>query len=89
MEGFSGIFSQLEDPGTGNARRHDLCEVLVIALCSCEEARAYLQTIFPSADGSCFECTPEEGAKAFLHRFVTAGAPSVIARSTGRMLKTL
>ena len=35
MEGFSGIFSQLEDPRTGNARRHDLCEVLVIALCSC------------------------------------------------------
>ena len=35
MEGFSGIFSQVEDPRTGNARRHDLCELLVIALCSC------------------------------------------------------
>jgi predicted transposase YbfD/YdcC len=35
MEGFSGIFSQLEDPRTGNARRHDLFELLVIALCSC------------------------------------------------------
>ena len=35
MEGFSGIFSQLKDPRTGNARRHDLCEVLMIALCSC------------------------------------------------------
>jgi hypothetical protein len=33
-----GVFSdilQLEDPRTGNSRRHDLCELLVIALCSC------------------------------------------------------
>src|SRR5271157_6395134 len=35
MEWFSGIFLQLKDPRTGNARRHDLCELLVIALCSC------------------------------------------------------
>jgi predicted transposase YbfD/YdcC len=35
MEGFSAIFSGLDDPRTGNARRHDLCEVLMIALCSC------------------------------------------------------
>ena len=35
MGGFSTIFSRLEDPRTGNARRHDLCELLVIALCSC------------------------------------------------------
>jgi len=35
MDGFSGIFSRLEDPRTGNARRHELCELLVIALCSC------------------------------------------------------
>ena len=39
-----------------------------------EEARAYLGTIFPSGQGSFFECTPDEGAKAFLHRFATAGA---------------
>jgi D-lactate dehydrogenase (quinone) len=39
-----------------------------------EEARAYLGTIFPSAQGSFFECTPGEGAKAFLHRFAAAGA---------------
>ena len=35
MGGFSARFSRLEDPRTGNARRHDLCELLVIALCSC------------------------------------------------------
>ena len=39
-----------------------------------EEARAHLHTIFPSAEGSYFECSPDEGTKAFLHRFATAGA---------------
>lgn len=39
-----------------------------------DEARAYLASIFPSATGAYFECTLEEGAKAFLHRFVVAGA---------------
>ena len=38
------------------------------------EARAYLARIFPSAQGDMFECTPEEGAAAFLHRFAVAGA---------------
>ncbi|MCA8879449.1 MAG: D-lactate dehydrogenase [Rhodobacteraceae bacterium] len=38
------------------------------------EARAYLSTLFPSADGDVFECTPEEGTAAFLHRFAVAGA---------------
>jgi D-lactate dehydrogenase len=38
------------------------------------QARDYLSRIFPSASGAFFECTPEEGKKAFLHRFATAGA---------------
>ncbi|MFO1211036.1 MAG: D-lactate dehydrogenase [Amaricoccus sp.] len=38
------------------------------------EARAYLATLFPSATGDVFECTPEEGTAAFLHRFAVAGA---------------
>ncbi|HTR64428.1 MAG TPA: D-lactate dehydrogenase [Terriglobales bacterium] len=38
------------------------------------EACAYLQSLFPSAGGDYFECTPQEGAKAFLHRFAVAGA---------------
>ena len=38
------------------------------------EARAYLATMFPSAAGDVFECTPEEGKAAFLHRFAVAGA---------------
>ncbi|MEI2265251.1 D-lactate dehydrogenase [Erwinia sp. CGal63] len=39
-----------------------------------EEARRYLQDYFRAADGEFFECTPEEGGKAFLHRFAAAGA---------------
>ena len=38
------------------------------------EARAYLTGLFPSASGDMFECTPEEGTAAFLHRFAVAGA---------------
>lgn len=39
-----------------------------------EEARAYLSDVFPTAQGDFFECTPDEGARAFLHRFAVAGA---------------
>ena len=39
-----------------------------------DEARDYLSQTFPSAQGDMFECTDAEGDKAFLHRFVTAGA---------------
>ena len=34
MEGFAACFAELEDPRTGNAERHDLLEILVIALCT-------------------------------------------------------
>jgi D-lactate dehydrogenase len=39
-----------------------------------DEARALLAEMFPSASGDAFECTDEEGRKAFLHRFAVAGA---------------
>jgi D-lactate dehydrogenase (quinone) len=39
-----------------------------------DEARAYLQTFFKENEGDYFECTPEEGEKAILHRFVAGGA---------------
>ncbi|CAM3715631.1 D-lactate dehydrogenase (plasmid) [Agrobacterium radiobacter] len=38
------------------------------------EARDYLASVFPSQDGDFFECTQDEGDKAFLHRFAAAGA---------------
>jgi predicted transposase YbfD/YdcC len=33
MEGFSACFAELDDPRTGNAGRHDMLEMLVIAIC--------------------------------------------------------
>lgn len=38
------------------------------------EARDYLSKLLPTAHGAMFECTPEEGQAAFLHRFAVAGA---------------
>ncbi|WML53391.1 D-lactate dehydrogenase [Neobacillus sp. PS3-12] len=38
------------------------------------EAEAYLTEFFKEAEGDFFVCTPKEGADAFLHRFVAAGA---------------
>jgi predicted transposase YbfD/YdcC len=34
MEGFAEVFGELEDPRTGNAKRHLLLEILMIALCA-------------------------------------------------------
>ena len=34
MDGFSAVFEGLDDRRTGNAARHDLLEVLLIALCT-------------------------------------------------------
>jgi predicted transposase YbfD/YdcC len=34
VDGFAACFADLDDPRTGNAGRHDLLEMLVIALCS-------------------------------------------------------
>lgn len=39
-----------------------------------DEAKVWLKSFFATADGGYFECTPEEGAKAFLHRFAAAGS---------------
>jgi D-lactate dehydrogenase len=39
-----------------------------------DDARDFLNSIFPSAHGAFFECTDDEGDKAFLHRFAAAGA---------------
>jgi len=38
------------------------------------EAQNWLTDYFARAEGGFFACTPEEGSKAFLHRFAAAGA---------------
>ncbi|MDR0218065.1 MAG: D-lactate dehydrogenase [Enterobacteriaceae bacterium] len=39
-----------------------------------QEANEWLESYFKQAAGEYFVCTPEEGNKAFLHRFAAAGA---------------
>lgn len=39
-----------------------------------DEARQYLTEFFKTHEGDFFECTPKEGEKAILHRFVAGGA---------------
>jgi hypothetical protein len=46
------------------------------------DARDYLQSIFPSAQGDFFECTDDEGEKAFLHRLPPPAPQFATARST-------
>lgn len=48
--------------------------ILKMADAGIAEAWKYLATTFPSATGDYFECTDDEAEKAFLHRFVAAGA---------------
>jgi D-lactate dehydrogenase len=38
------------------------------------DARRFFDSRYPSAQGDFFECTDDEGEKAFLHRFAAAGA---------------
>jgi len=39
-----------------------------------DEARTYLQSFFKGHEGNYFECSPADGEKAILHRFVAGGA---------------
>ena len=48
--------------------------MLKVSAESVEETRAFLSGFFANATGGYFECTDEEGVKAFLHRFAAAGA---------------
>ncbi|NOW45825.1 D-lactate dehydrogenase [Novosphingobium sp. SG751A] len=48
--------------------------ILKVADEGIDETRALLASLFPSADGDLFECTPAEAQKAFLQRFAVAGA---------------
>lgn len=56
-------------------RRFDHHLILKVPRDQVEAARKLLGELFPGGEqGDHFECTPQEGAKAFLHRFVAAGA---------------
>ena len=55
-------------------KKYDHHLLLKVSAEGTEEARAFLGRYFSQATGGFFECTPDEGAKAFLHRFAAAGA---------------
>ncbi|KAK47671.1 lactate dehydrogenase [Caballeronia jiangsuensis] len=48
--------------------------MLKVPAAGIEEARAFLAQRFADGGGAFFECTDEEGRKAFLHRFAAASA---------------
>lgn len=48
--------------------------ILKVADAGIAEARDILESMYPSATGDWFECTPQEAHKAFLQRFAVAGA---------------
>jgi len=54
--------------------RYEHYLVVKVSAAGADEARSYLASRFPSSAGDFFECTPDEGEKAFLHRFAVAGA---------------
>jgi D-lactate dehydrogenase len=75
MQALSRLFpSQLPQRMTDYRDRYEHHLMLKVAGPSIEETRRHLGSLFPSSSGDCFECTPEEGDKAFLHRFAAAGA---------------
>lgn len=55
-------------------RRYEHHLILRMAGPGVEDARKLLKSVFPTGSGAFFECTKEEGEKAFLHRFAVAGA---------------
>jgi D-lactate dehydrogenase len=48
--------------------------ILKVSKAGIGEMRAYLSSLYPSEKGEFFECSAQEGAAAFLHRFAVAGA---------------
>ncbi len=75
LQGASRLFPRHLPPrmrAFNKAYDHHL--LLKVSAAGAEEARAFLDGYFAKASGGYFECTPEEGAKAFLHRFAAAGA---------------
>ncbi|WP_432787561.1 D-lactate dehydrogenase [Novosphingobium rhizosphaerae] len=75
MQGISRLLPQHLPPRMRAWRdRYGHHLILKMAGPGIAEARAVLDTMFPSATGAMFACTPLEARKAFLHRFAVAGA---------------
>lgn len=75
MQAISHLFPRhLPARMTEYHQRYEHHLLLKVADNGIDEARDYLASRFPSHAGDFFECTKDEGEKAFLHRFAAAGA---------------
>ncbi|WP_448663493.1 D-lactate dehydrogenase [Sphingomonas sp. CJ20] len=75
MQGASRLFPQhLPARMRDFHARYDHHLILRMGGAGIEQARALLAQTFPSAQGDAFECTKDEGERAFLHRFAVGGA---------------
>jgi D-lactate dehydrogenase len=75
MYGLSRIFSN-HLPRRMKEYRHNYEHHLMLKMSGdgIRDARRFLESRYPSPQGDFFECTDDEGEKAFLHRFAAAGA---------------
>lgn len=55
-------------------KRYEHHLILRMGGCGIDEARDLLARTFPTTQGDYFECTEDEGERAFLHRFAVAAA---------------
>jgi D-lactate dehydrogenase len=76
MQGFSRLFpSHLPARMLEYREQYEHHLVIKLSDSSIEQGKAILQNYFDNKDtGSFFECTADEGKKAYLHRFAAAGA---------------
>jgi len=75
MQALGRLFpSHLPQRMTDYRNRYEHHLMLKVTGPGIEATRHYLASVLPSSNGDFFECAPEEGAKAFLHRFAAAGA---------------
>ncbi len=75
LQGISKLFPDHLPKGMREYReRFEHHLMLHMADAGVEEARTFLNTFFSEHDGDYFECTQDEGERAFLHRFVAGGA---------------
>ncbi|HHI5829076.1 TPA: D-lactate dehydrogenase [Escherichia coli] len=75
MQKFGHLFPSHLPPRMKNWRdKYEHHLLLKMAGDGVGEAKSWLVDYFKQAEGDFFVCTPEEGSKAFLHRFAAAGA---------------
>jgi D-lactate dehydrogenase len=55
-------------------QRYEHYLMLKVSATSVAETRAYLEALFEGREADFFQCSAEEGKRAFLHRFAAAGA---------------